>query len=90
MAVGHAVWVANGAEVAGGFVRAVDNDGHYTVQTDDGVKLCGVRRESLCLKWQVGSSLGAAAASVSSDASVDDERRRRSNGVADGDGLDTR
>ena len=45
---------------------------------------------SLCLKWQVGSSLGAAAASVSSDASVDDERWRRSNGVADGDGLDTR
>ena len=34
--------------------------------------------------------MGAAAASVLSDASVDDERWRRSNGVADGDGLDTR
>ena len=90
VAVGHAVWVTNGVEVAGGFVRVVDNDGHCTVQTDDGAKLGGVRRESLCLKWQVGSSLGAAAASVSSDASVDDERRRRSNGVADGDGPDTR
>ena len=90
VAVGHAVWVANYAEVAGGFVLADDNDGRYTVQTNDGVELCAVRRKSLCLKWQVGSSLGAAAASVSSDASVDDERRRRSNGVADGDGLGTR
>ena len=73
-------------------MRAVDNDGHYTVQSDGGAELCGVRRESLCLKWQVGSSPGAAAASVSPDVDVDgdDERRRRSNGVVvDGDGSDT-
>ena len=55
--MGHAVWVANGAEVAGGFARAVDNDGHYTVQSDDGAELCGVRRESLCLKSEVAGGL---------------------------------
>ena len=52
--------------------------------------LGGVRRESLCLKWQVGSNPGAAAASVSPDADVDEERRRRSNGVADGEGSGSR
>ena len=31
VAVGHSVWVANGTEVAGGSVKAIDNDGHYTV-----------------------------------------------------------
>ena len=83
VAVGHAVWVANGTEVAGGFVMGIDNDGHYTVQTDACVEVRGVRRNCLCLKWQVGSSLCAAAASVpSSDARVDNERRRRSNGAA--------
>ena len=65
VAVGHAVWVAGGVQVSGGFVRAVDNDGHYTIQSDAGAMLCGVRRGSLCLKWQVGSNPGAAAASVS-------------------------
>ena len=60
VAVGHAVWVANGSEVAGEFVRAVDNDGHYTVQTDGGVELCGMRRESLSLKKEnVGGSTHA-------------------------------
>ena len=89
VAVGHAVWVANGTEVAGGFVAGIDNDGHYTVQTDGCVKHRGVRRECRCLEWQLGSSLGAAAASVPSDASVDDERRRRSNGVAVDEGSGT-
>ena len=74
LALGHAVCVANGADVAGGFVTGIANDGHYTVQADDCVKLRGVYRECLCLKWQVGSSLGAASASVSSDAGLDDER----------------
>ena len=87
--VGHAVWVADGVQVFGGFVRAVDNDGHYTIHSDAGAMLCGVRRESLCLKWQLGSSPGAAAASVSPDAGVDDERRCRSNGVADDEGSGT-
>ena len=34
VAVGNAVWVANGADVADGIVRAVDNDGHCTVKTE--------------------------------------------------------
>ena len=54
VAVGYAVWVAEGVTVKGGFVRAIDNDGHYTVSSDAGASLCGVRRENLCLKWQVG------------------------------------
>ena len=89
VAVGHAVWVVDGLKVAGGFVRAIDNDGHYTVKSDAGASLCGVRRENLCLKWQVGSNPGAAAAAASSGADVDYDSRRRSNGVADGDGLDS-
>ena len=50
VAVGHAAWVAEGVTVHGGFVRVIDNDGHYTVKSDAGASLCGVRRESLCLK----------------------------------------
>ena len=50
VAVGHAVWVADGTQVSGGLVRAIDNDGHYAVQSDAGASLCGVRRENLCLK----------------------------------------
>ena len=45
VAVGHAVWVADGVQVYGGFVRAIDNDGHCTVQPDAGATLRGVRRE---------------------------------------------
>ena len=91
VAVGHAVWVADGVQVPGGFVRAIDNDGHYTAQSDAaGAALRDVRRENLCLKWQVGSNLGAAAAAVSPDVDVDDGRRRRSNGVADGEGEGSR
>ena len=88
VAAGHAVWVVDGLTVAGGFVRAIDNDGHCTVESDAGASLCGVRRENLCLKWQVGSNPGAAAAAASSGADVVYDSRRRSNGVADGDGLD--
>ena len=76
-------------QVSGGFVRAIDNDGHYTVQSDAGATLRGVRRGNLCLKWQMGSNPGAAAAVVSPGVDVDDERRRRSNGVADGEGSDS-
>ena len=50
VAVGHAVWVADGVQVSGGFVRAIGNDGHYTVQPDTGATLRGVHRETLCLK----------------------------------------
>ena len=81
--------MVDGLKVAGGFVRAIDNDGHYTVTPDAGASLSGVRRENLCLKWQVGSNPGAAAAAASSSADVDYDSRRRSNGVADGDGLDS-
>jgi hypothetical protein len=86
VAVGHAVWVADGAKVIGGFVHAIDNDGHYTVKPDTGTLLFGVRRETLCLKWQVGSSLGAAAAATLG-AHVDGDSRRRSNGVVNDEGL---
>ena len=70
VAAGHAVWAVDGSTVAGGFVRAIDNDGHYTVESDAGASLCGVRRENLCLKWQVGSNPGAAAAATSLGADV--------------------
>ena len=80
VAVGHAVWVADGAKVIGGLVHAIDNDGHYTVKPDTGALLFGVRRETLCLKWQVGSTPGAAAAATRG-AHVDGDSRRRSNGV---------
>ena len=86
VAVGHAVWVADGAKVIGGLVHAIDNDGHYTVKPDTGALLFGVRRETLCLKWQVGSSLGAAAAATRG-AHVDGDSRRRSNGVVNDEGL---
>ena len=89
VAVGHAVWVADGAKVIGGLVHAIDNDGHYTVKPDTGALLFGVRRETLCLKWQVGSSLGAAAAATRG-AHVDGDSRRRSNGVVNDGRLEHR
>ena len=42
-------------DVVGGTVRAIDNDGHYTVATCGGTAMVGVRRTDLCLKWQVGA-----------------------------------
>ena len=90
VAVGHAVWMSEGEEVYGGFVRAIDNDGHYTVKSDAGASLSGIRRENLCLKWQVGSNPGAAAAAASLGTDMDDDRWRRSNGVANGEGSDIR
>ena len=56
-AAGHAVWVAEGVKVYGGVVRVIDNDGHYTVKSGAGASLCGVRRENLCLKWQVAGGV---------------------------------
>ena len=47
VAVGHLVWVHRDGEVAGGTVRTIDNDGHYTVTTRSGTVMVGVRRTDL-------------------------------------------
>ena len=60
------------------------------MKSDAGASLSGVRRENLCLKWQVGSNPGAAAAAASLGTDMDDDIRRRSNGVANDEGSDNR
>ena len=87
VAVGHAVWVTDGDKVYGGFVRVIDNDGHCTVVSDAGAPLSGVRRENLCLKWQVDPNPGAAAAAAPLGTQLGADRRCRPSGT-DGEGSD--
>ena len=47
VAVGHLVWVHRDGDVVGGTVRAIDNDGHYTVTACGGTAMVGVRRTDL-------------------------------------------
>ena len=54
---GHTVWVASGNRTRRGLVRKVDNDGHYTLQYDgDEHTTSGVRRDAMCLEWQLERS----------------------------------
>ena len=54
---GHTVWVASGNRTRRGLVKNIDNDGHYTLQYDgDEHETCGVRRDAMCLEWQLERS----------------------------------
>ena len=53
---GHTARVATGNRTRRGLVRKIDNDGHYTLQYDgDEHTTGGVRREAMCLEWQLGA-----------------------------------
>ena len=58
---GHTtVWVAAGNRTRRGLVKNIDNDGHCTLQYDGGEHtISGVRREAMCLEWQLGRSASA-------------------------------
>ena len=54
---GHTVWVATGDRTRRGLVRKVDNDGHYALQYGgDEHTTSGVRRDAMCLEWQLERS----------------------------------
>ena len=54
---GHTVWVAAGNRTRRGLIKKVDNDGHCTTQYDgDEHTTSGVRREAMCLEWQLERS----------------------------------
>ena len=57
---GHTVWVASGDRTRRGLVKKIDNDGHYTLQYDgDEHVTSGVRRDAMCLEWQLERSAAA-------------------------------
>lgn len=89
VAVGHAVWACSENGTVGGMVAKIDDDGHYQVHADNGCVLRGVRREHLCLKWQVGGVLGPAAAASQREGGDQVCSRRRSNGVVPGQVSDS-
>ena len=54
------VWVATGNQTRRWLVSKIDNDGHYTLQYDgDEHTTSGVRREAMCLEWQLERSAEA-------------------------------
>ena len=57
---GHTVWVATGNRTRRGLVKKIDNDGHCTLQYGgDKHTTSGVRREAMCLEWQLERSATA-------------------------------
>ena len=57
---GRTVWVALGNRTRRGLVKKIDNDGHYTLQYDgDEHTTSGVRRDTMCLEWQLERSAAA-------------------------------
>ena len=53
----HTARVALGIRTRRGFVKKIDNDGHYTLQYDgDEHTTSGVRRDAMCLEWQLERS----------------------------------
>ena len=57
---GRTVWVATGNRTRRGLVKKIDNNGHYTLQYDgDEHTTSGVRREAMCLEWQLERSAAA-------------------------------
>ena len=57
---GHTVWVAAGNRTRRGLVRKINSDGRYTLQCDgDEHTTSGVRREAMCLEWQLECSATA-------------------------------
>ena len=54
---GHTVWVATDNRTQRGLVKKIDNAGHYMSQYDgDEHPTSGVRREAMCLEWQLERS----------------------------------
>ena len=68
VAVGHAVWAVGNTGVAGGTVRAIDNDGHCTIAVDGGGTMASVCRQNVRLKWQVWADMCVPAKAASGDA----------------------
>ena len=54
---GHTVGVASGNRTRRGLVKKIDNDGHCTLQYGgDEHTISSVRRDAMCLEWQLGRS----------------------------------
>ena len=56
----HTAWVPTGNRTRRGLVEKIDNDGHCTIQYDgDEHTTSSVRREAMCLEWQLERSAAA-------------------------------
>ena len=54
---GHTAWVALGNRTRRGLVKKTDNDGHHTLEYDgDEHTTRSVRRDAMCLEWQLERS----------------------------------